>query len=97
MDKLTFQTPLDDGQNRKLRKEFSTQLSARLREIRKDKKLTQQELAEKSGLHLTYIGHLELGKYHPTVFVMWKISKALGVSLDELINFLARFIDIFLT
>jgi transcriptional regulator with XRE-family HTH domain len=48
--------------------------------------MTQQELAEKAGLHLTYVGHLELGKYHPTVFVMWKIAKALDVSMNELTN-----------
>lgn len=87
MNTLSFKTPLDDGQNRKLRKEFTTRLSQRLKEVRKEKKLTQQELAEKAGLHLTYEGHLELGKYHPTVFVMWKISKALGVSMNELTNF----------
>ncbi len=87
VDKLKFKTPLDDGQNRKLRKEFTGRLSTKLREVRKDKKLTQQELAEKAGLHLTYVGHLELGKYHPTVFVMWKIAKALGVSINELTDF----------
>lgn len=87
VNKLNFKTPVDDGQNRKLRKEFTSKLSSRLRDIRKEKKLTQQELAEKSGLHLTYVGHLELGKYHPTVFVMWKISKALGVSMNELTDF----------
>jgi len=84
---LAFKTPLDENQNRKLRKEFTGILSTRLRDIRKSKKLTQQELAEKAGLHLTYVGHLELGKYHPTVFVMWKISKALGVSMNELTDF----------
>ncbi len=86
MSALSFKTPLDDGQNRRLRKEYTKRLSERLRDIRKEKKLTQQELAEKAGLHLTYVGHLELGKYHPTVFVMWKISKALGVSMNELSN-----------
>jgi len=45
-----------------------------------------QELSEKAGLHLTYIGHLELGKYHPTTFVVWKIVKALGISIDELVD-----------
>ncbi len=55
--------------------------------MRKSKKLTQQELAEKAGLHLTYVGHLELGKYHPTVYVMWKIAKVLKVSLSELTDF----------
>lgn len=87
MSTINFKAPVDDAQNRKLRKEFTTRLSSRLRDIRKEKRLTQQELAEKAGLHLTYVGHLELGKYHPTVFVMWKISKALGVSMNELTNF----------
>lgn len=87
MNTLNFKTPLDEGQNKKLRKEFTGRLSEKIRELRKEKKLTQQELAEKAGLHLTYIGHLELGKYHPTVFVMWKIAKALGVSMDELTDF----------
>jgi len=62
-------------------------LSQRIERLRKDKQMTQEELAEKAGLHLTYVWHLELGKYHPTVFVMWKISRALGVSLDNLIDF----------
>lgn len=87
MVKLNFSTPLEEGQNRKLRREYTKLLSVKLREVRKSKKLTQQELADKAGLHLTYVGHLELGKYHPTVFVMWKISKALGVSMNELTDF----------
>lgn len=86
MSTLQFKTPKDDNENRKLRKEFTKQLSERLKETRKSKKLTQQELAEKAGLHLTYVGHLELGKYHPTVYVMWKIAKALGVSIKDLID-----------
>jgi len=81
---LNFSTPIDENQNRKLRKEYTVLLSAKLKELRKESKLTQQELADKAGLHLTYIGHLELGKYHPTVFVMWKISKALGVGMNDL-------------
>ncbi|EKD90355.1 MAG: hypothetical protein ACD_31C00008G0027 [uncultured bacterium] len=84
---LSFQTPQTETENKKLRREFTKRLSERLKEVRKSKKLTQQELAEKAGLHLTYVGHLELGKYHPTVFVMWKISKALGVSMNELTGF----------
>jgi len=83
---ISFHTPQSETENKKLRREFTRKLSERLREVRKSKKLTQQELAEKSGLHLTYVGHLELGKYHPTVFVMWKIAKALDVSMNELTN-----------
>jgi len=86
MSTLQFKTPKDENENRKLRKEFTGLLSERLKEVRKNKRMTQQELAEKAGLHLTYVGHLELGKYHPTVYVMWKITKALGVSMNELTN-----------
>ncbi len=84
---ILFKTPQDERANKKLREEYTSKLRERLKEMRKEKKMTQQELAEKAGLHLTYVGHLELGKYHPTVFVMWKIAKALGVSMNELTNF----------
>ena len=84
MKSLIFKTPLEGNENRKLRREYTKRLSERLREARKRKKMTQQELAEKAGLHLTYVGHLELGKYHPTAYVMWKISKALKVSISDL-------------
>ena len=84
MDTLAFKTPQDETGNRKLRKEYTKRLSARLKAVRKEKDMTQQELSSKAGLHLTYLGHLELGKYHPTVFVMWKIARALGVSMNEL-------------
>lgn len=87
MKQLTLPEQLDINQNRKLRREYTKRLSEKLRETRKSKKMTQQELAEKAGLHLTYVGHLELGKYHPTVFVMWKIAKALNVDMNELTNF----------
>jgi len=83
---LLFKPPLNKGENRKLREEYTTQLRQRLKEIRKEKGLTQQELAAKANLDITYVGHLELGKYHPTVFVMWKIAKALDVSMNELTN-----------
>lgn len=87
MAKLSIRGDLNTSENSRLREEFTQRLSERLRDVRKSKKMTQQEVAEKAGLHLTYIGHLEAGKYHPTMFVVWKIAKALGVSLDELVNF----------
>ena len=87
MSKLIYKAPTDDNQNKKLRAEFTAQLTQRLKELRKERNLTQQELAERAGLHLTYVGHLELGKYHPTAYVLWKVSKALGVTMNDLTNF----------
>lgn len=87
MLKLRLKSDLSPQKNKELRGEFTKRLGERMKELRKQKGLTQQGLAEKTSLHLTYISHLELGKYHPTVFVLWKISKALGVSMSELTNF----------
>jgi transcriptional regulator with XRE-family HTH domain len=84
MPKLQLKSDLSHQENKNLRDEFTMKLGKRLKEVRKQKGLTQQELAEKASLHLTYVSHLELGKYHPTVFVMMKISKALGVSMNDL-------------
>ena len=50
-----------------------------LREIRKSKKLTIQELSELSGVSMGYICHLERGsRQNPSRYVMEKISKVLG-------------------
>jgi len=61
-------------------------LSKRLREVRKEKKLTQQELAEKAGLHLTYVGHLELGKYHPTIVILVCLNSFRLAVIDNRLN-----------
>lgn len=84
---MAKQSYFDPGDNKRLRGEFTKRLSERLRKVRLNKNLTQQEVAERAGLHLTYVGHLEAGKYHPTVFVVWKLAKALGVSIDTLTDF----------
>lgn len=84
MKPLAFKPNLSTSENRKLRREFTKHFAERLKEIRKEKHVTQQQLAERASLHITYIGHLETAKYHPTVFVVWKIAKALNVTIDSL-------------
>lgn len=53
MKRLALKTHLDTNDNRKLRREFTKRLCKRLKEVRKSKQITQQELAEKARLHLT--------------------------------------------
>lgn len=86
MGTLVYKTPQVDKDNRKLRSALSKTISKRIRQIRKKRGLTQQQLAEQAGLHLTYVGHLELGKYHPSAFVLWKIANVLKVKLDDLVG-----------
>lgn len=55
----------------------------RIRDLRKQKNLTQEKLAEKAKLHYTYIGTVERGEKNISMINIEKISKALGVSLAK--------------
>lgn len=48
--------------------------------------LSQEELAELSGLHRTYIGAVERGQRNITLLNAEKISHALGVTLAEMVK-----------
>ena len=54
--------------------------------IRKDKGLTQEQLAERSGLSQQYISGLENGRRNPTIVTIYEIATALGVSHVELVK-----------
>ena len=62
-------------------------LGKNIKHYRKNKDYTQEKLAEKVGVHPTYIGKLESGKNNPSIMLMYKISKALNIKLKDLFDF----------
>ncbi len=58
--------------------------ASRLRELRRAKGWSQEELADLSGCHRTYIGMLERRRGNPSLRVLAVIAEALGVSTSEL-------------
>lgn len=54
--------------------------------IRREKQLTQEELAERSGLSQQYISGLERGQRNPTIVTVYEIACALGVSHLDLLT-----------
>ncbi len=56
----------------------------RLLYTRKKKKISQEELARKLGVHAPIIGRYERDEVKPSVEVATKIAEALEVSLDYL-------------
>lgn len=54
--------------------------------IRKEKKLSQEQLAYLAEIDRTYIGYIENAKYNVTVTKLQQIANALEVSVNELIN-----------
>lgn len=59
----------------------------RLRDLRKKKGLSQEELGWKSKLHYTYIGAIERGEKNVSIVTIGKIAKGLGISVNEVFNF----------
>jgi transcriptional regulator with XRE-family HTH domain len=57
----------------------------RLAALRKERKLTQQALADKVGVHLSQIRRYESGETQPTLEVIRRLAIALSVSADMLI------------
>jgi len=56
----------------------------KVREIRKEKGLSQEELSFKADLHRTYIGMIERAEKNITLTNIEKIAKALGVDIKKL-------------
>jgi transcriptional regulator with XRE-family HTH domain len=60
------------------------QLAQRIRAFRKLKGLTQQELAERTGISLAVLGAVERGNRKAEEQILAKIAEVLGISLQEL-------------
>ena len=62
-------------------------LAERLKQLRNQKKITQEELAYRSDITLSQIARIETVKINPTVSTLFRIAKALDVEIAELFNF----------
>ena len=62
------------------------QTTSRLRELRNEASLSQEELAERAGVSRTTIADLELGKRKPHPKTRRKLAEALGVAPVKLMD-----------
>jgi transcriptional regulator with XRE-family HTH domain len=56
----------------------------RIREIREQRGLSQEDLGMKAKIHRTYIGSVERGEQNISIVNIERLARALGVSLAEL-------------
>lgn len=64
--------------------ELQSQLGKRIQELRKQKGLTQEALAEAMDVHPSLIGPIESGKKFPRALTFCKLAGALNVPLHQL-------------
>ena len=49
-------------------------------------RLSQEDLADRAGVHRTYVGHVERGEVNPTLWNIIRIAEALGIDPADLVR-----------
>lgn len=64
-----------------MNRELANKFGELIKQIRKEKGISQEELGFRSNVHRTYIGMIERGEKNITLENIEKIAKGLGVSM----------------
>ena len=76
------------GNTISMRKQQIMQATAdRIRHLRKQKDISQEELALRAGINTVYYGQIERGQKCPTVDTLYKIAVGLEIPLPDLLRF----------
>ncbi|MBP2110285.1 helix-turn-helix domain-containing protein [Paenibacillus silagei] len=68
--------------------ELVKRIGERIRRLRKEMNLSQEQLAERSGLHTNYVGQIERGEKNLTLETLEKVVTGLNISLEELFRYI---------
>lgn len=61
-------------------------LGKKVQKLRKQKGFSQEELAEKLGFSRVYMGYIEQGREAPSLKLVIKLAKNLGVKVEDLFH-----------
>ncbi len=67
-------------------KDILKRLGLRIRDLRLEKSISQEELAAIANVHRTYIGMVERGEKNITILTLVRLSLALEVNLIEILK-----------
>ncbi|MBI5416607.1 helix-turn-helix transcriptional regulator [Candidatus Poribacteria bacterium] len=67
--------------------EIEYQICRNIFNIRKNKKMTQQDIADRAGISNDYVSLLERNKRHLSIQILTKITKALEVDISEILKY----------
>ncbi len=70
----------------KTRQQILQALGKKLRKLRKEYDLTQEQLAEQLKISTVYVGFLEAGKGSPSLKLLMKIARKFNVKVEDLFH-----------
>ena len=62
-------------------------LKNRLKQLREGSGLTQKDVGQKVGVSRQAINAIETGKFDPSIWLAYDLSKLFGMSIEELFDF----------
>jgi transcriptional regulator with XRE-family HTH domain len=63
-------------------------IGERIRRLRKEMDLSQEQLAERSGLHTNYVGQVERGEKNLTLETLEKVVRGLDIALEKFFRYI---------
>lgn len=69
----------------KLGVDIRQRLGRNVRRLREEKGWSQEDYADRAGIHRTYVSDIERGRRNPTIAVVEKLAKPLDVLASELL------------
>jgi len=64
----------------------AVQLAQAIRQVRRRRRLSQEKLAARAGIHRTYMSMIERGRANVSLDVAGRVARGLGVRLSELLR-----------
>src|SRR3954468_17668038 len=84
MSSEALDLPADDARGGP--RELTLAGGSNLRRLRTRRGLSLDRLAQRSGVSRAMLGQIELAQSTPTIALLWKIARALGVTFSALIT-----------
>jgi transcriptional regulator with XRE-family HTH domain len=75
-----------EAKNTELEGKFRRQLGDRIRSLRKQKGINQDDFAHLAGIHRTHVGMLENARIDPKLSTLLRVAHALEIPMSELLR-----------
>jgi transcriptional regulator with XRE-family HTH domain len=66
--------------------DICTRLGKNIRRLRGEQGWSQEDYADRAGIHRTYVSDIERGRRNPTITVVEKLAKPFGIGAGRLLD-----------